>query len=252
MSTFSGLSRFVDAAKERRPTTTVGVVSLCALLGGLVAMVRRPTESSSSPIPGIASGRQAASALPRVGNENNLALPPPEFTPGGQPAEVETVPGSPFYDPTRLMAIMSANAIFEQEPRVTPWAQTMESSLQSQLARELPTLVPGATLVSVECKTTTCKVTWQPTSTSDNGKLHMFMKALYMGSGAGSGSARNEIVLVYGGGTMSKINVSDARNIVSALPEIRKRRLTQIRRRYDSTGTHPRYPGISVNDWPKE
>jgi hypothetical protein len=222
-----------------------------ALLGALVAIKGRATPSLSAAATVPATPGELEAHTPADSRQGRRP-PPPHFRPSDRAQALETTPGQPGYDPIKLMGVMPAVEIFRQEPRAVPWAPTLEAGLRSRLERELTSLVPGTVLESVECKTTMCKVSWQPSQPSDNQKLREFLEVLYMGSGAGSGSKASEMILVYAGGTMSGTDASDANNVIAALPAIRKRRLTQLQNILQARGEHPKYKAVARDEWPKE
>jgi hypothetical protein len=81
--------------------------------------------------------------------------------------KVSVDPRSPDYDPVKL-AILGKNGVdlYEAEPRQDPWASDIEGLLRP-LAEERLKDVPGAKVVEIDCRTSSCAVTAEAPAESE-------------------------------------------------------------------------------------
>ena len=215
--------------KKKRAALFViaGVLGICT---GLLLGVRR-----TKPTVAVAGG--PAPAASAQGTTAATTSSPPSFqTSGG--AALQTVPGAPGYDPIRLTTVVRPRVIFAQEPRDEAWAPEMERYLRETLARDLAVVFPGMK-ASFECKTTACKMTWDPPRKESVLEVTMF---LYPFAGGGTGEKPNELVMIFAGGWMKDVG-RDAASIQAALDGLRTKQLAFVRK------TPTQFPDIDPATW---
>jgi hypothetical protein len=142
-----------------------------------------------------------ASVHPDATRKSGASRPdqPPRFREAGtsQREPLQSVPGERGYDPVRFIGILSPRKIFDSEPRSPFWAHATEEALQSELSFDLRRIAPEITSVEVECKTTTCRISWSGEQ-SARDKLTAAITALYPPARMGAHS--EAIYVAYFGG----------------------------------------------------
>jgi hypothetical protein len=135
------------------------------LLGMFVVWWRAGQTTAAGPGQGAQRAREdspvvgAASGLVAPGSNDRTASPP-RFVLDRASTAVQNDPRALDYDPRRLIRIgKRVDDVFAAEPRITAWAGARERSLRSEIGKDLSRLVPLATIESVECRSSTCRVT---------------------------------------------------------------------------------------------
>lgn len=85
-------------------------------------------------------------------------------------------PNAPLQDFRRLAPHVSLGQLHDSEARDPVWAPAMEAALGPRMQAELTTLFPQLTSVRLDCRTTTCEVTWAPATGSTVARV---LVALY-------------------------------------------------------------------------
>jgi hypothetical protein len=169
----------------------------------------------------------------------------------GEPALLETNPGKPGYDPTRLRGVFSLVELYQREPRHEEWAKTIENHLAQGLRTDLAKLLPTVTLDSVECRYTLCRLVWRGPK-SDESKLVRVIEVLYPAERMAFG--RNVAVLAYKGPFWyPEVQVGDATSLINGMSAARSKQLEQIRRLAKLAESHgEKMPDQRIPDeaWP--
>lgn len=156
---------------------------------------RSPSSASHAPArPAPAAGRLVAAAAGGAAG----GIGAPRFSIASERATVQLDPTAPDYDPLRLMSLANLSDIFAAEPRNPSWAPKVEGWLGDQVKSDVERLVPGARELTVECRTTICKLHWR-CQVRACAAVRDVINGLYAGA-AGSTTKPNEVLLVYGGG----------------------------------------------------
>ncbi len=98
-------------------------------------------------------------------------------------------PGSPSYDPTKLRRArdLSADEVFELEPRDNVWAGRFEKKLNGLVSDEIQRLSDEATVEDVECHTSSCKVRVRVPKDRQDDFLGLYPVPMFAdGTGVGS------------------------------------------------------------------
>jgi hypothetical protein len=169
-----------------------------------------------------ADGRSAAAG--RALREK--AAPKPPMFHEGTPV-IQDLPGAPGYDPTKFMHLVSQSRVFEAEPRDPRWAPAVEAWMNQHLARDLSTILPEAK-VTVECRLTTCRWTWQGSDPQE--RIRWLQRTLYMGSVAEQ-TGTNELTITYYGDTVGfkGLTLGDPDGLFERLEQRRAKMLGIIR-----------------------
>jgi hypothetical protein len=118
--------------------------------------------------PGQSAQRAREASLERGTAPPGLAAPgsndrtrsTPRFVLDRASTAVQNDPRALDYDPRRLIRIgKRVDDVFAAEPRIAAWAGARERTLRSEIGKDLSHLVPLATIESVECRSSTCRVT---------------------------------------------------------------------------------------------
>jgi hypothetical protein len=122
---------------------------------GLSFLWSRPSDDSpgrAGTANGLAGGRRASDVVPPgIAKLRSEAMKDRH--------KVSTDPRHPAYDPRKL-ALLGKNAfdLYESEPRVESWASAIEGLLQPVVEERVKN-VPGAKVVAIDCRTSSCAVT---------------------------------------------------------------------------------------------
>lgn len=208
-----------------------------AALGALVWMARERAARHDL----------ARAAPPDVACEGNgsgalAARSVPAFARPASLAERVTALGDRDFDPTKIVRVlstsgMSARDLFDQEPRDLVWATKLERFLGEAIARDVDR-IPGVEDVAVECRTSTCKISWV-VAPDQRPRVKDVVGALYVGS---AGNAReNDLVIVLGGGVLRDIPVGEADRLIDRLARVRAANLRGLHRRAALDGVSGRY-----------
>jgi hypothetical protein len=239
----------MGARPEARPNNRVFAIAIGGCLGLAVAFgiwgrsstrevaVRSRAGMSSPPRQdeAPAGSRASPAAVPDIARVN------PSL------AEQIADPGSPKYDPVRLMMATSPKEVFLREPRYEPWAAKMETHLL-QRARQDLLRVPGVSDLSVECRMTGCKVQWNAVDKTSNFNAGNLMVALYRSGGGGRLPSGR--VAFFHGPTFAGVDPKSPEQLIRRLEELRASALKEQRARYQQG--KPKYPKMPLELWPEE
>jgi hypothetical protein len=110
---------------------------------------RGPTQATSATGPGpCGPASRQPGPIERLRDDARASAP-----------KISTDPRSPRYDPFKL-ALLDKNPydLHESEPRVEPWASTVEGLIVPEVDEWLKN-VPGARVAAIDCRTSSCAVT---------------------------------------------------------------------------------------------
>lgn len=135
-----------------------------ALLGIIVVWWRAGQTTAAEPGPGTQRTGEGPSVAGTAGPEpapgSKRTASTPRFVLDSASTVVQNDPRALDYDPRRLIRIgKRVDDVFAAEPRLTAWAGARERTLRSEIGKDLSRLVPLATIESVECRSSTCRVT---------------------------------------------------------------------------------------------
>jgi hypothetical protein len=211
----------------------------------------RQAPSSAAPQPGDLTrphptAPQHAASVPRFSPTSSGDLP-------------ELVPGRPGYDPARLIGIIRAREIFDQEPRDERWASAVEERLNHSVQAEVAQLVPDLGKIHIECRTSTCKYTWEnaegsvPTGAgSYDTRVSEVLHLLYGGVGGGSQASMPEFYAIYAGQDLAAIPRDDMNTLFRGIEERRRRRLHTARVHFQQTGISLLPAGVDMSKLPTQ
>jgi hypothetical protein len=195
-----------------------------------------PKEASAA----IATPEKVLAAKPSPANTNTV----PVFrTTRLRAKRIETDPGRPGYDVSRLAALVPPWDIFAQEPRNPKWATAVETTLKSRMEDELLRLAPEIKSVQVECRSTMCRVAFDAPPESE--RIRSLFKVLYAGPGISSWRP-DGLYTSYNGTTFNGVPSGDADALFARLAQLRKMRLEKIHRSGRDFG------GVKLAEWPHE
>ena len=224
----------------------MGALLLAVALTGLFLGLAHQSQAGSSGAVSSESPGGPGSAEARVAASGARSVPRLQST-----APMELRPGYPGYDPIRIGAVLSQGAIFAQEPRVAAWAERIEKVLHRDIPADLSRIVPGFELAGIECRTTICRVSWQPPDQAADEKIHVLLRVLFSGSGAGGvASEPHAIYLTFAGGILRDVRTGDAAILLPKLQELRRQRLMGIRRQL-ALG-YQTYAAVAASEWPDQ
>jgi hypothetical protein len=178
---------------------------------------------------------------------------PPTWSQSGPPrlrlatAAGDLNPSSPAYDPLRLVreSKVRVRSIFWAEPRDAVWADAMEQGLRAPLTADLQSALPGLSDLTIECRTTVCRFTWNANGGRDLRARHVIR---YLYGGAAIGVAKpNEMYVTYAGGKAFSELKGRPREMLARLAADRSDRLPRLR-----AGEFPAeaYQAIPASEWP--
>jgi hypothetical protein len=217
---------------------------LLVLLSGLVGVAIAGLVAHTQETGG---GSPPASTARRMPGPAGVETSPPRLLLGGRPAALVVDPTDPSYDPSKFLQVLPLRDLFAQGPRAVPWAAVMERYLTSAITRDLSHL-PGPPVVEVACRSTTCRFAW----TADRESyphISRLIRFLYIGSGSGPGHAENDWIVVYKGGRMEGVDVTDAQALLRALDA---KRATQLRAAHARAARGRPLRGLELAILPKE
>lgn len=235
-----------NAHRRRRAGRWLVTVVVPAGLGLLLAVLLAGTSGA----PARQEPRLAAQALPIADGQASGAglpqgtIPPPRFSAAAQGSAVQVDPAAADYDPLRLMPFATVSDIFAAEPRHAAWAPKVEGWLSERVRADIEKLVPGARELTVECRTTICKLHWR-CQVRVCGAVRDVINGLYAGA-AGSATKPNEVFLVYGGGKFFVDVIRRPDELLARLEAKRREALETLRR-----GAAPAsyYENIPAHGW---
>lgn len=176
----------------------------------------QPTSPSRSQADGRGDLTRAATGLraPRLSTELDLRLRP----------------GHPTYNPSRLLAILKADRIFDAEPRDDHWAAPIEAKIGALIEDDLKRLT-NVSKVTMSCRTTGCKISWEGGAPSERLTVHSVLTTLYGGACGGSTDPNTLVVFYYAkqGSFLSGVSTADPAELIAAL--LRQRNETVARER---------------------
>lgn len=175
---------------------------------------------------------------------SNAPVAPPRFLSAEAP-KVVTDPADPHYDPVLLARLINAGELFKQEPRDPHWAPLVEQKVAETVNADIQAIGANVKDLRVECHTTTCRFQWEG-DRSERMKMMDFLTAIWGGTAGHLGNG-NELMVVYAGGSLSRVK-GDAPALMAALQEKRKSRLATISEQ-ETRGVKA-YP--HVQNWPKQ
>jgi hypothetical protein len=158
-----------------------------------------------------------------------IPLPPPKLIRArGDELRIaaEATPGGPLYNPRKMLRVLGARDLFENEPRSESWAPTVESWLAGHIAEDLKAQVGADAAVTVECRTATCRIVIS--ENTDFGTALGLIEGMYTPSASSSDSAARSLYFVYGPGERgphSTVRVGDSSGTIAELQRIRGNRL---------------------------
>jgi hypothetical protein len=166
---------------SRRAVVAIAV-GLAAALGGALLAVATDWQPSGSFEHGVATrpSETAGDSLSQAA-ERGTRPAPPRFR--NTAPELQLLPGHEGYDPFKLKDLVPLKDIHAQEPRNEPWAKPVEAFLAVELEQNLRPLLGDFQLTGIECRTTTCKITWN--GSEENTRLLQKRLALLLPGSAG-------------------------------------------------------------------
>jgi hypothetical protein len=212
------------------------------MAGDLVAVDRAPENEAASD--GWLADEPAVDEALSLGKRRR----PPRFVVSADDVVGETstsalVPGP--NQPDRK----GARDVFRDEVRDPNWAPRMEDVLGPRIAAELKRLIPGFSMTDIECRSTSCRFAWEPNADVDRLRVMRLAALLYGSAAGGGGAAKNELVLVYQGPTMS-LPPGDPNATLAAAEQRRQTQLRKVRTHHaEGLPTDPR---INVDALPAE
>ena len=164
-----------------------------------------------------------------------IAAPPAHAAP--------ELPGKDWY------GSMSERERFLIEPRDAAWATVVEGYLTPRLRAEVTKLVAGFELQAVECRSSSCRVSWRPRSGVQSLTLTRLSAVLY-GAWSGGGGKDGEMFLAFRDGPFAATR-GDGVATVATIGRLRKSRLDKARSESGS-GSRVPLPGIDVRALPAD
>ena len=228
----------------------LGVVVVAA--GALLGLLTRPHRESPAPEQVAAQGGNSGAAagpgdIPaQDGRQRSAGRAVPSFV-SQAPLGIDTNPSSPGYDPIRLALAITPQKLFNGEPRHPTWAPAMESRLTSAVSRDLQR-IPGIGDISVECRTTGCKVSWSAPDSRRSFAAGSLVNALW-GGGVG-GRVSSGLITFYRGARFEGVDPSDPSALLQRLEKRRSDQFAQHKRRYAQG--RARYKDIPLEYWPEQ
>ena len=228
---------------ERRARIGIGVAVVTA--GGLFglltadrtdgsATVSIPTEQSAPPLQGPTQDE------PRLGARK-------ASSPGPGASRRDTIVNGVAYDPIRLSLATSAREVFLLEARDPQWAPALESQLKPLVTADLGR-ISGISNVTVECRTTGCRVSWIAADNSANFSAAQVLTALW--GGGGTGKRFGDFTTFYSGPRFDGVDTTDPAALVERLKQRRAEQLAKHRQLYQQG--RPRYRTVPPEHWPQE
>jgi hypothetical protein len=163
---------------------------------------------------------------------------------GAPSAMPEANPQAPGYDPVKLLYFMVPTRIFSAEPRDPVWAEAVEKRLRPRLEKDLSTISPDISDVTMECRTSICRIAWKapPDLETVTGDVVRFL----YGGAAANRSRANELLVFYKGGFYKDTGTAD--DLVRRIDEERSRLLASI---HSGRAQHI-LANVPDKFWPKE
>ena len=215
---------------SRRFMVSAAVVSAAAAAGFLQGRGERRPASNSVGHAQAASGAPTPAAMgtPRGARSQN----PPKLTVRNHRdeegrIELETTPGSPGYNPRKMIRVMGAWELFAVEPRLESWAPRVEQWLEAHIKEDFKNLLGLDAAGTVECRTATCRISIprEVNFAAARGLLETY----YTPSASSADSAERAMYFVYGpgeSGPHSKVPVGNPDASIAAMEHIRSVKLS--------------------------
>jgi hypothetical protein len=228
----------VTNSKQKTP----GKLWLALLLGTVAAGFAIGHLTRPAPLPAVAS-----QPPPVPGKKGPAPWAPARFARAPAPLPSLDVTAAD-YDPVRLIEEQrqTSKAIFLAEPRDPVWADAMEKGLRDPLTNDLAATVPGITDLTIECRTTACRIAWDAHGGEDP-RARAVIRMLYGGAAMGHDGS-HAMVVIYEGGTAYKGFQGHAPELLARLSNDRAMRLPKLR-----AGEFSRhaYTQIPAGEWPQ-
>jgi hypothetical protein len=207
------------ASRTRALTLAAGIAGVAAgLLLKTIVSSRHP-EVPAEPPP--AATVNAPAREPRPQSPSFASVPQLSGDQGlGGSRTLVTNTASPQYDPSRLYPIIGPANLYEQEPRYEAWAKPVETWLGDKVKNDLAVLVPEVTAVHLDCRTSTCRLTWEPGDEAVKAKVLTVYEQLYVGNAYVK--EKSGVVTVYYGKRFKDVPVGDADSLIAALAARRR------------------------------
>jgi hypothetical protein len=221
-----------------------------AAFGLLVAMAMRIVSRERGFDDVTASGASnAGPTLSSRDQHDQSSLPVPRFREPQEDYSPQLSTGHPAYDPSRLALVIPARSIFAQEPRNSLWADKLEPALKKAVRSDLDRLAPGLDL-NVECKSTTCMLSWPAREIAESTKIERLLTYLWGGPAGGKGPQPHSFVAIYktSVGPMASVWSEDGNVLLERLERIRNDHLERLRR--SSAAGRPMIAGLRGEELP--
>ncbi len=155
--------------------------------------------------------------------------------------------GAPGYDPIKLGLALGPRALFNQEPRDPSWAPAMERLMTPLVQKDLHG-IPGIRDVSVDCRTTGCRVSYTAGGNEQNFAAAMVLTALW--GGGVSGKTFGEFTTFFRGQRFDGIDPTNPEALIARLQDRRSEQLAKTQRLYERGW--PRYKYVPRAYWPEQ